>query len=213
MEHLIFWSEPLLLIIFWLFSFFHPFWYHHLFWGAFFTFSPFILGCLFQLLNLYFFSAQLLQTYHSLLYFTSLLTAFFLLLGWYKFLWLILTTSSIQNLSDLNKIIFTALFSLFMVSTVILLFAFYYLWTDAFFGFQQGLRSVLDNYQFIYLDFPTAFYFSFVCYFGLGFGDFIPCGPHFQFLVFLECLLSLLNTAILLFYTFHFLFSQEKRHP
>ena len=47
------------------------------------------------------------------------------------------------------------------------------------------VKRLLSEEDFnIYMDFSTAFYFSFVCYFGLGFGDFIPCGPNFQFLVF-----------------------------
>lgn len=209
MEALIFCCELLILLFAWLLLFFHPAWHRSLIWAALLFFLPFVIGCLLLWLNLTCFAVATLRHYQYFLYLLSLINALLLLPSWYKLMWLILTTAPVQKLPDQTKICFTVAFSICMVMTIILLFTFYYLWIDALSGYTQGLRSALLSYQPVSPDFLTAFYFSFVCYFNLGFGDLIPYGIYFQLLVFLECLLSLLNTGIILFYAFHFLFSKE----
>ena len=77
-------------------------------------------------------------------------------------------------------------------------------------GYTQGLRSALLDYQPVLLDFSTAFIFSFSCYFSLGFGAYYPYGIWFNLLVFLECLIALLNNGIVLVYAFEFLFREKK---
>ena len=44
----------------------------------------------------------------------------------------------------------------------------------------------------------------------LGFGTYHPYGFWFYFLVFLECLIALLNNGIVLVYAFQFLFGKRK---
>jgi hypothetical protein len=97
-----------------------------------------------------------------------------------------------------------------MVIAVIFFFTLYFLWIDSMNGYTQGLRSALTNYQPVLLDFPTAFFFSFSCYFCLGFSVYHPYGFWFYFLVFLECLIALLNNGIVLVYAFQFLFGKRK---
>ena len=102
------------------------------------------------------------------------------------------------EISESTKLMFTILFSIIMVLTIIFFFTLYFLWLDSLSGYTQGLRSAFLNFQPVLLDFPTAFYFSFSCYFALGFGDFFPYGQWFHLLVFLECLIALLNNGIII---------------
>ncbi|PWM50660.1 MAG: hypothetical protein DBX41_05240, partial [Clostridiales bacterium] len=59
------------------------------------------------------------------------------------------------------------------------------------------------------LDYQNAFYFSFVTYFSLGYGDLVPYGNWFHFMVFLECLISLLNAGIIIIYAYNLLFQDK----
>lgn len=125
-------------------------------------------------------------------------------------MWVSLIHLPIQKLTEGSKLLFSILFAIVMVLAIIFFFTLYFLWLDSLSGYAQGLRSALLNYQPILLDFATAFYFSFVCYFSLGYGDLVPFGLWFQLLVFLECLISLLNTGIIVIYVFRFLFDNDR---
>jgi Trk-type K+ transport system membrane component len=80
-------------------------------------------------------------------------------------MWLLLISMPVQEISEHTRLIITIIFSCIMVIAVIFFFALYFLWIDSMNGYTQGLRSALMNYQPILLDFPTAFFFSFSCYF------------------------------------------------
>ena len=55
----------------------------------------------------------------------------------------------------------------------------------------------------------ASFFFSFSCYFSLGYGAYYPYGNWFYLLVFLECLIALINNGIIIFYAFHLLFERK----
>ena len=160
--------------------------------------------------NLHLFPAEQLRIWHDKLCCFSTLTALLLLPQWYKLMWLLLISLPVQEISEHARLIITVVFACIMVVTIIFFFALYYLWIDSMNSYTQGLRSALLNYQPVLLDFPTAFFFSFSCYFCLGFGAYYPYGFWFYFLVFLECLIALLNNGIVLVYAFQFLFGKKR---
>lgn len=124
-------------------------------------------------------------------------------------MWLSLTALPVQKISENTKLLFTTLFSVIMMLAIIFFFALYFLWLDSLSGYTQGLRSAYLNFQPVLLDFPTAFFFSFSCYFSLGYGAYYPYGNWFYLLVFLECLIALINNGIIIFYAFHLLFERK----
>jgi hypothetical protein len=97
-----------------------------------------------------------------------------------------------------------------MIFTMVFFFALFYLLINSISGETQGLFSALIGYYPVELDFTTALYFSFVTYFTLGYGDLVPFGSWMRFVVFLECLSSVVNTGIIAVYVYNFLFYQRK---
>ena len=173
--------------------------------------APFASGCFMLWINLRLFPLETLQMFHDALCCFSTIVALLLLPQWYKLMWQSLMSLPVQDISDHARLMFTVLFSCIMVLAIIFFFALYFLWLDGLSGYTQGLRSALLNYQPVLLDFPTAFFFSFSCYFCLGFGAYYPYGFWFYFLVFLECMIALLNNGIVLVYAFQFLFGEKHK--
>ena len=101
----------------------------------------------------------------------------------YALMSLALLALPVQQINENVKLMFTILFSIVMMLAVIFFFTLYFLWLDSLSGYTQGLRSAFLNFQPVLLDFPTAFYFSFSCYFSLGFGAYYPYGHWFYLLV------------------------------
>ena len=202
--------QSALLFIFWYYCFRHKKWQHG--WGAKLVLflAPFALGYMFVWIDLHLFTVDSLRVWHDELCCFSTITALLLLPQWYKLMWQFLRSLPVQEISEHARLIFTVLFSCMMVVAVIFFFALYFLWIDSMNGYTQGLRSALLNYQPVLLDFPTAFFFSFSCYFCLGFGYYYPYGFWFYLLVFLECLIALLNNGIVLVYAFQFLFGMKR---
>lgn len=170
--------------------------------------APFLFGLTQVMLITHFLPLETLRAFRQPLYLYSILNALLLIPQWYKLMWLSLIRLPNEHFSDIQKLMLAIILASVMISAIIFFFALYYLWIDHLSGYTQGLRSALLNYQPILLDFPTAFYFSFICYFTLGFGDLIPYGAWFHFLVFLECLIALINTGIIVIYVYNFLFSR-----
>lgn len=198
----------LLLYVWWI-LFTSSYWEKH-FWGPIILFlAPFLFGLGNITFLTYFFSVETLRAYRQLLYLYSTINSLLLIPQWYKLMWLFLTHLPSQRLNDTQKLLATVLLSIIMIIAIVFFFTLYYLWIDSLSGYTQGLRSAMLNYQPILLDFSSSFYFSFVVYFSLGFGDLVPYGTWFHFLVFLECLISLLNTGIIIIYAYNFLFSQN----
>ena len=198
------------LLCFWYYCFRHPGWYRG--WGCklFLFLLPFAFGCLLLWLDLHFISVAALRSWHDAFCCFSTITALLLLPQWYKLMWLALLALPVQQINENVKLMFTILFSIVMMLAIIFFFTLYFLWLDSLSGYTQGLRSAFLNFQPVLLDFPTAFYFSFSCYFSLGFGAYYPYGHWFYLLVFFECLISLLNNGIIIIYAFNFLFSHNE---
>lgn len=203
--------QTVFLLVFWYFCFQNKNWYSNLTKKIALFVAPFTLGCSFVWLDLHLFPIENLRLWHDELCCFSTMTALLLLPQWYKLMWLTLLSLPVQEISDPARLIFTVLFSGTMVIVIIFFFALYFLWIDGMSGYTQGLRSTFFHYQPVLLDFPTAFFFSFSCYFGLGFGAYYPYGFWFYLLVFLECLIALLNNGIVLVYAFQFLFQTKKQ--
>ena len=197
------------LTAFWYFCFRHRFWQRGIGWKAALFLAPFAFGCALLWLDFHYLPMPVLRQWHNLLCWFSTMVVLLLLPQWYKLMWLFLVELPIQRISDNTKLLFTILFATLMVLAIVFFFALYFLWLDRLSGYTQGLRSVLLNYQPVLLDFPTAFYFSFSCYFALGFGTLYPYGHWFYLLIFLECLIALLNNGIIVFYASHFLFERK----
>ena len=202
--------QIILLLIFWYYCFRHKKWHNGWREKIILFLSPFALGCIFVGCDLHIMPTNHLRIWHDELCCFSTITVLLLLPQWYKLMWLLLISMPVQEISEHTKLIITIIFSCIMVIAVIFFFALYFLWIDSMNGYTQGLRSALMNYQPILLDFPTAFFFSFSCYFCLGFSIYHPYGFWFYFLVFLECLIALLNNGIVLVYAFQFLFGKRK---
>lgn len=203
-------AQTILLLYFWYFCFQHEKWHGNWLEKLFLFLAPFTLGCSFVWIDLHLFSIENLRFWHDELCCFSTITALLLLPQWYKLMWHTLLSLPVQEISDHARLILTILFSCVMVVVIIFFFALYFLWIDGMSGYTQGLRSTMFHYQPILLNFPTAFFFSFSCYFGLGFAAYYPYGFWFYLLVFLECLIALLNNAIVLVYAFQFLFQTKK---
>lgn len=206
----LFFLQIIFLLICWWFFFRHPLWNQNNFWQSVLFLAPFFIGSAVLWGEIHYFSVETIRTYHNYIYCYSTLNALLLLPSWYKLMWVSLIHLPIQKLTEGSKLLFSILFAIVMVLAIIFFFTLYFLWLDSLSGYAQGLRSALLNYQPILLDFATAFYFSFVCYFSLGYGDLVPFGLWFQLLVFLECLISLLNTGIIVIYVFRFLFDNDR---
>ena len=196
------------LLLFWLYCFHHKAWSRG--WGSriLLFLLPFAFGCLLLWLDIHYLPLETLRLWHDGLCCFSTIAALLLLPQWYKLMWLALLALPVQQSSESSRLMFTILFSIIMVLTIIFFFTLYFLWLDSLSGYTQGLRSAFLNFQPVMLDFSTAFYFSFSCYFALGFGDYFPYGFWFHFLVFLECLIALLNNGIIVIYAFNFLFKK-----
>lgn len=203
-------TQTIALLLFWYYCFRHKAWHYG--WGCkiLLFLSPFAFGCLLLWLDIHYLSIETLRNWHNAFCCFSTFVALLLLPQWYKLMWLALLALPVQKISESAKLMFTILFSIVMVLTIIFFFTLYFLWLDSLSGYTQGLRSAFLNFQPVLLDFPTAFYFSFSCYFALGFGDYFPYGQWFHLLVFLECLISLLNNGIIIIYAFNFLFSHKE---
>lgn len=201
--------ETAVLLLFWYFCFCHKAWQKGWLGRLLLFLAPFSFGCLLLWLDLHFLPMDLLRRWHDAFCCFSTLSALLLLPQWYKMMWLSLLALPVQRISDSAKLMFTILLSMIMVLTIIFFFALYFLWLDSLTGYTQGLRSTFLNFQPVLLDFPTAFYFSFSCYFALGFGAYYPYGHWFYLLVFLECLIALVNNGIIIIYAYNFLFSRK----
>lgn len=171
---------------------------------------PFSFGTTVLFTLTHYFSIETIRHYRQLIYLYYTINSLLLIPQWYKLMWLFLLYLPKRQLSESNKLLLTVFLAILMVSAIIFFFTLYYLWIDTLSGYSQGLRTALINYQPILLDFPTAFYFSFVTYFTLGYGDLIPYGSWMHFLVFLECLIALLNTGIIIIYAYNFLFTRDQ---
>ncbi len=202
--------QIVILICFWYFCFRHELWHGGWHSKLILFVAPFGLGCTLVWMDLHLFTVENLRLWHDELCCFSTITALLLLPQWYKLMWLVLLNLPVQDISEHARLIVTVLFSCMMVVAIIFFFALYFLWIDGMSGYTQGLRSALLHYQPVLLDFPTAFFFSFSCYFCLGFGSYFPYGFWFYLLVFLECLIALLNNGIVLVYAFQFLFGKNR---
>ena len=202
--------QTIFLLLFWRWCFFHPCWYRGWVARLILFLAPFAAGCMIIWLDLHVISMETLRRWHEMFCMFSTLTVLLLIPQWYKLMWLALLALPGDSVSDNVKLLSTTLFSVIMMLAIIFFFALYYVWLDRLSGCTQGLRSAYLHYQPVILDFPTAFYFSFSCYFSLGYGAYYPYGNWFYLLVFLECLIALINNGIIIFYTFHLLF--EKNH-
>ena len=188
--------------------FFSPWWHKNLIFKLFLFFFPFIYGWSSVFLLCRLLSAEMFNTYHHYIYFYTIASALSLIPQWYKFMWLLLKNLSVKKLNEGAKLISVTLFSALMITMIVFFFTLYYLWIDALSGYTQGLRSGITN-QPILLTYQSAFYFSFVTYFSLGYGDLVPYGSWFHLMVFLECLISLLNAGIIVIYAYNLLFSSN----
>lgn len=205
---LFFCMEFLILFIFWWKIFKAPLGNNHLFVSLLLFPLPFLFGLSQIYLISHCFTLEQLRLYSQLVYSYSIINSLLLIPQWYKLMWLSLLHLSPKQLTDIQKLLLAILLAAVMISAIVFFFALYYLWIDHLSGYTQGLRSALMNYQPILLDFQTAFYFSFVVYFTLGFGDLVPYGPSFHLLVFLECLIALINTGVIVIYVYNFLFTR-----
>lgn len=208
MMRILFVSEFILLLIIWWKLFSSPLWQRHIIFSLILFPLPFLFGLSQIYLISHGFSLMALRSYSQALYLYSIINSLLLIPGWYKLMWLFLLHFSPRRLTDVQKLLLAIVLAAVMISVIVFFFALYYLWIDHLSGYTQGLRSVLMNYQPILLDLQTAFYFSFVTYFTLGFGDLVPYGPWFHFLVFLECLIALINTGVIVIYVYNFLFNK-----
>lgn len=206
---LLFSAQILILIFFCYFCFHHKLWKQNFVYKILLFLAPFSFGCFLLWFDFHYLSLATLQRWYNLFCCFCIIVILSLLPQWYKLMWLLLVELPIRHISDNTKLLFTILFSTLMVLAIIFFFTLYFLWLDRLSGYTQGLRSTFPNYQPIILDFPTAFYFSFSCYFSLGFSSFHPYGYWFYLLIFLECLIALLNNGIIVFYAFHFLFERK----
>ncbi len=202
--------QTIILLIFWYHCFAHDQWHNGWIQRIILFLAPFAFGCMFLWCNLQLLPPNQLRIWHDELCCFSIISALLLLPQWYKLMWLLLISFPVQDISKHSRLMVTMVFSCLMVLAIIFFFALYFLWIDSMSGYTQGLRSTLMNYQPVLLDFPTAFVFSFSCYFCLGFGLYFPYGFWFYLLVFLECLIALLNNVIVLVYAFQFLFEKIK---
>ena len=188
--------------------FFSPYWQKNIVFKLILFFFPFIYGWSSVFFLCRILSAEMFNTYHHYIYFYTIASALSLIPQWYKFMWLLLKSLSVKNLSEGMKLISVTMFAALMITMIVFFFTLYYLWIDALSGYTQGLRSGITN-QPILLNYQSAFYFSFVTYFSLGYGDLVPYGSWFHFMVFPECLISLLNAGIIVIYAYNLLFSDH----
>ena len=201
--------EFLLLFLIWWKIFSASAWAHHSIFSLLLFPLPFLYGLGQIYLISHWFTLEQLRLYSQPLYLYSIINSLLLIPQWYKLMWLALLHFSPRKLTDVQKLLLALLLAALMISAIVFFFSLYYLWIDHLSGYTQGLRSALLNYQPILLDFQTSFYFSFVVYFTLGFGDLVPYGPWFHFLVFLECLIALINTGVIVIYVYNFLFNKS----
>ena len=201
--------EFLLLFLIWWKIFSAPAWTLHSIFSLLLFPLPFLYGLGQIYLISHWFTLEQLRLYSQPLYLYSIINSLLLIPQWYKLMWLALLHFSPRKLTDVQKLLLAILLAALMISAIVFFFSLYYLWSDHLSGYTQGLRSALLNYQPILLDFQTSFYFSFVVYFTLGFGDLVPYGPWFHFLVFLECLIALINTGVIVIYVYNFLFNKS----
>ena len=169
---------------------------------------PFFSGWLSVYFLCHVLNAEMFNLYHPYIYFILIFSSLSLLPQWYKLLWLFLKSFSARDLRESSKLIGAIVFATIMITAIVGFFTLYYLWIDALSGYSQGLRSSITN-QPVLLDYKNAFYFSFVTYFSLGYGDLVPYGSWFHFMVFLECLISLLNAGIIIIYAYNLLFQNR----
>ncbi len=201
--------QTAVLLLFWYYCFRHPHWNKGWCCKISLFLLPFLFGCIFLWFDLQIFSTETLRHWHDLFCCFSTLAVLLLLPQWYKLMWCALQVLPNTNTNDHTKLIYATVFSVIMVFSIIFFFALYFLWLGHLSGYTQGLRSAGLNYQPVLLDLATAFAFSFSCYFSLGYGPYYPYGHWFHLLVFLECLISLVNNGIILFYAFHLLFERK----
>ena len=189
-------------------SFFSAHWHDGLLWKMCLFIFPFFFGWLSVFFLCHVLNAAMFNLYHPYICFIIIFSSLSLLPQWYKLLWLLLKSFSSRPLRESSKLIGAIFFATVMISAVIGFFTLYYLWLDALSGYSQGLRSSITN-QPVLLDCQIAFYFSFVTYFSLGYGDLVPYGSWFHIMVFLECLISLLNAGIIIIYAYNLLFQNR----
>lgn len=189
-------------------SFFSNYWHKGFVYQILLFITPFISGWLSVFLLCHSINAEAFKLYHHYIYFLIIFSSLSLLPQWYKLMWILLKNFSSRTLSESSKLFGCLLFATIMITAIVFFFTLYYLWIDALSSYTQGLRSSITN-QPILLNYQNAFYFSFVTYFSLGYGDLVPYGSWFHFLVFLECLISLLNAGIIIIYAYNLLFQDK----
>lgn len=181
--HFFFAIEFCLLLFVWWKVFISDYWQHNTICSVLLFPIPFLFGLLQITMITHFFSIEMLRTYSRYIYFYSIINSLLLIPQWYRLMWLFLTRLPSRYLSDWQKLLMAVVLAAMMIVAVIFFFTLYYLWIDNLSGYSQGLRSVLFNYQPVLLDFPTAFYFSFVTYFTLGYGERKPLKWETEWLV------------------------------
>lgn len=189
-------------------SFISKRWRNGVLWKIFLFILPFFSGWLSVFFLCHMLNTEMFNHYHPYIYFILIFSSLSLLPQWYKLLWLLLKSFSSRDLRESSKLIGAIAFATIMITAIVGFFTLYYLWIDALSGYSQGLRSSITN-QPVLLDYKNAFYFSFVTYFSLGYGDLVPYGSWFHFMVFLECLISLLNAGIIIIYAYNLLFQNR----
>lgn len=208
MAGLLFAVSMVLLILIILGCFCSPRWHRGIIWKFVLFFLPFFYGWSTVFLLCRFLSAEMFNLYHHYIYLYTITVALSLIPQWYKLMWLLLKCLSARHFNEGLRLIGVTMFAAVMITMIVFFFTLYYLWIDALSGYTQGLRSGITN-QPILLNYQSAFYFSFVTYFSLGYGDLVPYGSWFHFMVFLECLIALLNTGIIVIYAYNLLFHEN----
>jgi len=203
---LFFFFNILILLFFWWVTFTSKLWKQTLPVQILLFIMPILFGLLTLVLISNIFSLEIIKLYRYYVYLYSSISLLLLIPQWYKLAWTQLLQTQKKTWSDSTKLIAAVIFAILMVLAMVLFFALYYLWIYSIGGNSQGLLTALTNYQKVDLDFFTAFYFSFVTYFTLGYGDLIPYGFWMQTFVFIECLVAVVNTGIIAIYVYNFLF-------
>lgn len=208
MISLIFIINILITLSIWWVTFRSKLWYKSTFTQLFLFILPLFVGLSLLLITFLILKIETLKYYR---YYISLYTSINLLLlipQFYKLSWSKLVQTRNKLFYEDSKIAFAVGLVIFMVLSMVFLFAIYFYWFSLI-GGNQGLLSALHGYEYINLDFTTSIYFSFVTYFTLGYGDLVPYGFWMRTFVFLECIMSILNTGLILIYVYNFLFNEQ----
>ena len=114
--------ETIALLLFWFFCFRHRAWKKGWHCKIPLFLAPFVFGCLLLWLDIHYLSLEVLRRWHDAICCFSTLVALLLLPQWYKLMWLALLALPVHKISDSAKLMFTILFSIVMVLTIIFFF-------------------------------------------------------------------------------------------